>query len=109
MQKYTLFSNLIRFCFYGIVVGISALVVFFGGIFVSIAYAQNNSGGIFGDILSKILASNNWQQPGDYSIKNAKQLNGIDAKEFQVIKNKTQQCPANQCVIGFNDNGIICK
>jgi hypothetical protein len=68
-------------------------VVSFGGI----AYAVNTDGGLFGEILDKILASWDWKNAWDGTVRNANNLGGTPASGFQKI-NPWQNCPANQCI-----------
>lgn len=78
----------------GITIGIGAVVV------SSIAFAAPiPTGGVFGAALNKILASSNWQSPGDGTVKNALNImsgstviNAQDLVKFQ----STTGCP-----IGF--------
>ena len=58
----------------GIVFALAFLVTLGAGI-VTVAYAAANPGGQFGEILNKILASGNWQTPGENGkVKDAAKL-----------------------------------
>lgn len=106
MQKNNSIKNLI---FRGAVFGFSALFVFVAGLWGLQVFAQNNTWGIFGEILNKILVKNWNEKNNDWTVKNAQTLNWLKAENFLQTKWK-QQCESNQCVVGFeNDGKIICK
>lgn len=86
----------------GAIFGLSAFLVF-GALQV---WAQWNPGGKFGEILSKILASGNWQEPKDGKVKDAAALGGVSADKFQQLGTK-RSCAPNQCVSGFEANGDV--
>jgi hypothetical protein len=74
---------------------------------MGVAYASTN-GGLFGEVLNNILASGNWESPGDGTVKNADKLGGFSASNFAKLQPYT--CPPNTCVNGFTNTGmIICK
>ncbi len=89
-------------------------IVFFSGFAIltvasigGVAYAAN--GGLFGDILNKILASNDWQNPGDGTVKNSQRLGYMDASMYQRVM-PGQSCGANQCIYGFDAGGnVMCR
>lgn len=56
-------------------------VLVFAG-FGTLAYAASNPGGQFGQILNMILASGNWQAPGDGTVRNSAKLGNKDASGF---------------------------
>ncbi len=75
--------------------------------FVSVAYAAN--GGIFWDILNKILASGNWESPGDGTVKNAERLWNKLPTEFVTAK-AGQSCGGWKCIQGFLPDGtVVCE
>lgn len=105
IAKNSFISAIIR----GIITGVVALIIFFFGLYGASVYAQNNPGGKFWEILNAILSSNNWQNPGDGSVKNAQKLGGVEAGAFIQKKNADQKCAESQCVAGFKSDGtIIC-
>lgn len=107
MQKTdTFFKKIAKIFLHGFLAGIVALAVFVGGVFAVAKAAENNSGGAFGAILNKILASGNWQG-NDGTVKNAQTLNGKTANDFQQTTGQDQKCGANMCMIGFNTDGTI--
>jgi hypothetical protein len=61
-----------------------------------VAYAAN--GGIFGDILNRILASGNWETDTTGTVKNAAKFDNKDPSAFVPVK-AGQSCAANKCVI----------
>lgn len=88
---------------------ISALGVFLAWIGI-VAYAAENTGGKFWEILNKILASGNWQTDTTGTVKNAQNLGGIPAEKFVKIADGNQECGANMCVTGLDSNGkLLCK
>lgn len=66
--------------------------------FVSVAYAAN--GGIFWEVLNKILASGNWEIPGDGSVKNALKIGGNSASDF--VKVGWNRNCAPKCITWFD-------
>jgi hypothetical protein len=72
--------------------------------FVWVAHAA--SGGKFGDILNAILASGNWESPGDGTVKNAEKLGGAVATDYVRVK-AWQSCGAGKCVTGFDPDGTV--
>jgi hypothetical protein len=84
------------------------LFVGFGGV----AVAAN--GGIFGDLMNKILVKN-WDDPtNDGTVKNSERLSGKLPTEFvQLSSNPTQRsCGKNTqnkqtCIIGFENDGSV--
>lgn len=70
-----------------------------------VAFAAN-SGGIFGNILNKILASGDYANPGDGTVKNAEKLWGTPATAFQKVA-PGQSCGPGQCISVIDNNGII--
>ena len=107
MQKNNLFWTIRT----EVVRGVSFWLAFAVTILISIggvAYAAN-AWGAFGEALNKILASSNWQAPGDGTVKNAKALGGKTVDQFAKIgSNRT--CPENQCVYGIATNGnVLCR
>lgn len=105
MQKNTHFSAILQIIVRGVAIGVVALAVFLGGIF-AVANAAD-SGGKFGEILNKILASGNWQTDTTGLVNNAQKLGGVEASKFQQIATANPSCPAGQCVVGFEANGNI--
>lgn len=104
MQKTPLTPALARDALRGMIFGIGFALAFMG----SVIYAAN-TGGEFGVALNKILASGNWQNPGDGTVKNAKTLDGKSANEFVRIK-PNQQCGGNQCIAGIQQDGsVLCR
>lgn len=73
-----------------LVFGLSFFVILTSG-FVGVAYAAN--GGIFGDILNKILASGNWEAPGDGTVKNSQKLGGLTVDNFTRNPSGGLVCP----------------
>ena len=69
--------------------------------FVWVASAA--SGGIFGDILNKILASGNWQTDTTGKVANSEKLDWSTADQF-VRANPDQNCSPG-CLSGFNPDG----
>ena len=73
----------------------------------TLAHAAN--GGLFGDILAKILGitpSQVMTYAGDGTVANAKMLSGITADQFQKVA-PNQSCGAGKCIAGFDVNGIV--
>lgn len=89
-------------------------IVFFSGFAIltvasigGVAHAAN--GGLFGDILNRILASGDWQNPGDGTVKNSQKLGHADASSYQRVM-AGQSCGANQCIYGFDMGGnVMCR
>lgn len=91
----------------GVFIGFVALSVFLGGVFAVVS--ASNSGGTFGEILNKILASNDWTKT-DGTVKNAQKLGNRPASEYQHIKEANKTCNPGTCMIGFNSQGeILCQ
>lgn len=104
MQKTPLTPALARDALRGMIFGIGFALAFMG----SVIYAAN-TGGEFGAALNKILASGNWQDPGDGTVKNAKTLDGRRANEF-VKMQPNQQCEPKKCIYGIESDGrILCR
>ena len=73
----------------------------------TLAHAAN--GGLFGDILAKILGISPNQvmtYAGDGTVANAKMLSGITADQFQKVA-PDQSCGAGKCIAGFDPSGIV--
>jgi hypothetical protein len=103
MQKFSL-SHIIRVeLIRALVFGLGFVTVTSIG-FVSVAYAAN--GWLFGDILNKILASGNWEAPGDGTVANSLKLWNIPAADFVRVK-AWQSCGAGKCVMGFQADGTV--
>ena len=71
MQKIALTRIMREEILRAVVFAATLFVILFAG-FGTLAYAAD--GGIFGQILNSILASDNWQAPGDGTVKNANNL-----------------------------------
>lgn len=93
----------------------------FGGTFFIIVIATMSgvahaaSGGLFGDILAKILGidpanlSTYLQNGGDGTVANASKLGGTPATDFQKVV-PGQSCGGGQCIYGFDTSGnILCR
>ncbi len=76
--------------------------------FGAVAYAAN--GGLFGDILAKILGVPDvTTYVGDGSVANAQKLWGKDASNYQIVA-PGQSCGAGKCVFGFDGGGnVMCR
>lgn len=72
--------------------------------FVWVAHAAN--GGIFGDILNRILASGSWEAPGDGTVKNSQKLGWSGAESFVKV-NWPFTCPLFECVSGIDTDGSV--
>jgi hypothetical protein len=76
----------------------------------TLAYAA--SGGLFGDILAKILGISPAQvatYSGDGTVANSAKLGGIPAAQFQKIV-PGQSCGAGKCIYGYDTSGnILCR
>ena len=73
----------------------------------TLAHAAN--GGLFGDILAKILGitpSQVMTYAGDGTVANAKMLSGITSDQFQKVA-PNQSCGAGKCIAGFDPSGIV--
>jgi hypothetical protein len=103
MQKFSLSRILREELIRALVFGVGFVLVVSTG-FVSVAYAAN--GGLFGDILNKILASGNWEAPGDGTVANAEKLGNIPASDFVKVK-AWQSCGVGKCVTGFQPDGTV--
>lgn len=85
----------------GLSVGIGAIVL------GSIAFAAGPTGGKFGEALSAILASGNWEQPNDGTVNNALTLSGItDSSKLMMLTN-TNGCPTGQAINKIDAGGAI--
>lgn len=74
-----------------------------------IARAATPDGGYFGNLLSLILASNDWKNPGDGTVKNTQKLGGVDATNYQKVI-PGQSCGGSQCAYGWDAGGnILCR
>lgn len=78
--------------------------------------AHAASGGMFWDILAKILGispndlATYIQNGGDGTVKNARTLSGSTVDEFQKIAAPNQSCGGGQCIYGFDTSGnIMCR
>jgi hypothetical protein len=81
-----------------------AFVTIVSAWFTGVAYAAN--GGIFGDILNRILVTP-WDSPvNDGTVKNATKLGGKLSTEFVPVK-AGQSCGTNKCIIGFQADGTV--
>jgi hypothetical protein len=65
-----------------------------------------NSGGRFGEILNKILASRNWETDTTGTVYNAEKFNGSGAESFVKVQ-ANQSCGNNTCIVGFESNGTV--
>jgi hypothetical protein len=76
----------------------------------TVAHAAN--GGLFGDILAKILGITPAQvlsYTGDGTVANANALSGMTADKFQKV-NPGQSCGGGKCVAGFDTSwNVICR
>lgn len=110
MQKTTLRTILKEEILRAITFG-SVFFVIILGTLTGVAHAA--SGGLFGDIMEKILGLTPGQltsYAGDGTVKNAAKLGGNDANKFQVIATPGQSCASNQCIYGFDTSGnILCR
>ena len=88
----------------------------FGGIFcvlviatiAGVANAAN--GGLFGDILNKILASWDYTNAWDGTVKNTAKLWNNPPTAYQKIAIPNQSCALNQCIYGFDGGwNILCR
>lgn len=70
-----------------------------------VAFAAGG-GWIFWDILNKMLASSDYTNPGDGTVKNALNLWGSGANTFQKV-NAGQSCGGGQCIYGVDTSGNI--
>lgn len=104
MQKTAWVEHLGREALKGIVFGIA----FFCTCLVSVVAiaAAATPGGALGAALNSMLVSNNWQAPGDGTVKNAQKLGGKTANQFVTVT-ANQNCPTNQCIYGILANGTI--
>lgn len=74
---------------------------------VGVVHAAN--GGLFGDLLNRILASGNWETDTTGTVKNAEKLGGKSASEYVSVA-PGQSCGALQCIYGFDTNGnVMCR
>lgn len=106
MQKIALSKIMREEMLRAMVFATTLFVIFFAG-FGSLAYAAD--GGLFGEILNKILASGNWQSPGDGTVKNSEKLGGLPPSSYIQVQ-PGQSCGASQCITGFNPDGtVICQ
>ncbi len=103
MQKTSLSSIVLEELTRAFVFWVSFFTVLSVG-FVSVAYAAN--GGVFGTLLNQILASGNWEAPGDGRVKNSDKLAGVDAINYVRIK-AGQSCASNKCITGFQADGTV--
>lgn len=88
--------------------------VFFIIVIATLAWVANAaSGGLFGDIMEKILGLAPGQLPsytGNGTVQNAAKLGGNNASAFQKIATPGQSCGSNQCIYGFDTSGnILCR
>lgn len=103
MQKSGLFALIREEVTRAIVFGVAFVVIISVG-FTGVAYAAN--GGIFGDLLNKILVTP-WDTPvNDGTVKNAKKFDNKDPSAFVPVK-AGQSCASNKCVIGFLPDGTV--
>lgn len=74
--------------------------------------AHAASGGLFGEILAKILgisSANVLSYNGDGTVANAQMLSGITADQFQKV-NPGQSCGGGKCIAGFDTSGnVLCR
>jgi hypothetical protein len=74
--------------------------------------AQAASGGLFGDIIAKILGITPAQvatYSGDGTVANSKKLGGIPAVQFQQVA-PGQSCGAGKCIYGYDTSGnVLCR
>ena len=70
--------------------------------FSGVAYAAN--GGVFGDILNRILASGNWETDTTGTVRNSDKLGGKFPSEFVQVSGAFT-CPTNQCVYKIASSG----
>lgn len=106
MQKLSLSQIIRQELTRALIFGVGFFIILSFG-FVSIGYAAN--GWIFGDILNKILASGNWESPGDGTVKNAERLWNRLPTEFVTAK-AWQTCGGGKCIQWFQPDGtVICE
>jgi hypothetical protein len=78
----------------------SVTILAFGGV----AAAAN--GGLFGDLLNKLLVKS-WDDPtNDGTARNAARLGNIDASQY-VPLGANRTCGPNQCIYGFDGGGNV--
>ena len=77
----------------------------------TIGIASAASGGLFGDILAKMLGITPAQvltYTGDGTVANANRLSGSLATSFQKVA-PNQSCGGTKCMYGFNGENILCR
>jgi hypothetical protein len=108
MQK-TSFFQIVREEFLRATLFFVSFFILFLATFATITSAST-TGGLFGDILNRILASSDFANPGDGTVKNAEKLGGEIASTYQKISAPNQSCGTNQCIYGFDVSGnILCR
>lgn len=106
MQKTPLSSIIWEEILRALIFGIAFFIILTTGL-VGVANAAN--GGLFGDVLNKILASWDWMNPGDGTVKNANQLDGQDSSNF-IHVGPNRSCGVPQCIYGFDAVGnVLCR
>lgn len=76
--------------------------------FVSVSYAAS-SGGLFGDLLNKMLVKSWDDTSNNWTVKNAQKLGGYDATEF-VKLGASRSCLAPACMYGIDTSGnVLCR
>jgi len=108
MQKIAL-SKIIREEILRAIVFASVLFTLLFAGFATIVYAAD--GGKFGEILNQILASGNWQSPGDGTVRNCNALWWTPASGYVRVPPAGFSCPgANTCIYGIQTNGTpMCR
>lgn len=106
MQKTRLFSIIQEELLRAVIFGVSFFAFLTFGL-IGVANAAN--GWLFGDVLNKILASGDWTNPGDGTVKNADQLDGQDSTNF-IKAGVNRSCAVPQCIYGFDAVGnVLCR
>lgn len=98
MQKIALSRIIREEVIRALVFGISFFAILSVGT-VGVVYAAD--GGEFGRILNLILASGNWEAPGDGKVKDCEKLWGNLPSEYVKVWWAGFTCPTNQCIYGI--------
>lgn len=85
----------------GLSVGIGTVVL------SSIAFASTPTGGKFGTALNAILASGDWLNPQDGTVKNALTLSGVNNSADLLRLTNTDGCPTGQAIYKIDTAGSI--
>jgi hypothetical protein len=101
MQKTRILSLVHEEIIRGIVFA-TTLMILFTAFFWSIAYTAN-PGGLFGEILNRILASGNWQTDTTGTVKNAEKL--WNELPTVYMRATAIDCGTNKCIRGIDASG----